>query len=227
MTTTSDIEADDWNLIQNSVLRLQRDQSGFLAESDNGDRHLVSLAKYMQAWATREVKALSEAKGKQLPAEQVLAQTMAALTEADRHQFLLINLLEGLKRGEPPAKMVEKYNEIGLVNIPIEPVEPPAYRGVMPTPQTVDAQHPPVKPVGMIRRMLNKLASICGELIKIAIVAAKAISDHVKVKFKPVVGSAAFLPSLSFLLEPEVEGEVSIGDCFEGLEALFSRFAQA
>ena len=224
---TSDIKADDWNLIQASVSRLQSYQSGFLADSDNGDRHLVSVAKNMQAWATGEVKGLTDARGMKLPAEQVLAKTMAALTEADRHQFLLINLLEGLKRGETPAKMVEKYNEIGLIDIPIEPVEPPAYRGVMPGPQTVDTQHLPVKPVGMIRRMLNNLASMCGQLIKIAIVAAKAISDHVKIKFKPVVGSAAFLPSLSFLLEPEVEGEVSIGECFDGLEALFNRFIHA
>ena len=220
----SSIKPDDWKLVEESVSNMQSYQSTFHIDTDTGDRSIVRVAKNMQAWATTEVNGLIDAKVKYPSAEQLLTRAMAALTEADRHQFLLINLLEGLKRGETPAKIIEKYNEIGLIDIP---VEPPTYRGVMPGPQTADAQHPPLKPVFLIRKMMNVLASMCGQLIKIAILAAKAIADRVKIKFKPVVGTAAFLPSLSFLLEPEVEGEVSVGECFEGLEALFSRFAQA
>jgi hypothetical protein len=204
---------------------MQSSQSEFYVDPAAIDRHLASVSKDMQLWANRVVTGFTDiAKAKMLKAEQVLTKAMSALTDADRYQFLLTNLIEGLKRGDTPSKMIERYNEIGLTEIQIEPPNP---SGVMPNPPAIDPQHPPMKPVGMIRRMLNGLASICAPLIKIAITVAKAISEHVKFKFKPIMGTTGFLPSLSFLLEPEIEGEIKLGECFEGLGALLDRFAHA
>jgi hypothetical protein len=102
----------------------------------------------------------------------------------------------------------------------------PTTRGVMPISNPVQT----LKPVGVIRRMLNRLASICGELIKIALIAIKAMADDVTIKFmiKPIIGCAAFLPTLTFLVEyKEIEGEINLGECFEVLQSVFNSFAGA
>jgi hypothetical protein len=216
------INADYWELMRESMQKMQSSPSEFYVDPAAVDRHLASLSKELQAWAKGVLQGVTDATNqRKLTAEQVLTKAMTALAEADRQQFLLTNLLEGLKRGERPSKMIENYNDIGLTNLQIEP---PAYRGVMPSSRPVDPQHAPIKPAGLIRTMLDALASMCAQLIKIAIVAARAISDRVKIKFKPVVGASGFLPSLHFLVDPELELEVKLGGCFEGLEAVLDRF---
>jgi hypothetical protein len=47
-----------------------------------------------------------------MKAEEVLAKAMPSMAEANRYQFLLTNLIEGLKRGEAPSRIVERYDDI-------------------------------------------------------------------------------------------------------------------
>jgi hypothetical protein len=217
------INAEYWDIYNRTVGDMQNAPSEFDVDSERVDRHLAGVSKDIHDWANRTVIGFTEiGRTKKLHAEEILTKAMSSLTEAERYQFLLNNLIEGLKHGDTPLRMIERYNEIGLTDIPIEP--PVRGGGVMPNPQITPPQSAS-KPVRFIRKIFNGLASICGHFIKIAIAMAQAISEHVKIKFKPVVGSTSFLPSLSFLLEPELEGEIKVSACFEGVQAIVNRFA--
>ena len=70
-------------------------------------------------------------------------------------------------------------------------------------------------------------------LIKMAIIAAKAVSDHLKIKFKPITRTTAglrglhVLPGLHVLIKPSLEGELKVSACFEFLGDLYPRTAAA
>ena len=210
---------DYLDLVVDGTNKMRDTPSEYYIDPKAVDRHLTGVSEEIIYWANGVVNELSATKLKSITAEQLLTKAMWALTEADRYQFLLKNLLEGLKNGRTPSDMIEQYNQVGLTNIHIPA---PIAHGVMP------AQTSPVKPVSKIRSMLNYLARICGQLIKIAIVAAKAISDHLKAKFevKPIVGATGFLPTVSFQIEfKALEGEIVVGECFDLLQAVFDRFS--
>jgi hypothetical protein len=215
------------DLVVETTNRMKNTPSEYYVDPKSIDRHLNSIVKDISGWANGVVNELSEKQIKQISAEQLLAKAMSSLNEADRYQFLLTNLLEGLKHGRTPSDMIDQYNQVGLTSVQIDPPLLPAQPtyGVMPDlSPSPDGQ---LKPATAIRRMFKCLGWICGELIKIAISAAKAISDHLKAKFKisPIVGAAAFLPSLSFQIEfMEIEGEIPGGECFDALQAVFKRF---
>jgi hypothetical protein len=139
---------------------------------------------------------------------------MLSIGEAERHQFVLTNMLEALKKGEPLASVIVRYNEIGLTDIEPEPALQPA------EPLQLQPMAPAEKPAGLIRRLMRGLASLCEALIRNAILAAKAVSDRLKIKINPIVGATAGLPTLEF--EFEYEAEFNVGEAWDVLRAILS-----
>ena len=206
-----------YEMMHDTMLQMETAKSEFNVDPKAIDRHLAGLANNLQTWANGVVAGFyGITKGTTATAEQVLAQAMMGLSDAERHQFLLTNFLEGLKRGESPARLVNRYNDIGLANIEV-PARPVAQTS------TVEATVTQVKPAGIILKMMNGLASICAPLIKMALIVAKPIFERLKIKFQLIIGTMAGLPSLHFLLE----GELKISESFEFLGALFRRTASA
>lgn len=66
----------------------------------------------------------------------------------------------------------------------------------MPKPASGFQQLGPIKPAGAIRLMLSGLASFCSSLITVAIIVTKEVSDHLKIKLKPIMGTAGFFASI-------------------------------
>jgi hypothetical protein len=201
---------------------------------DVRDRHILGVMADVQDWMKGHIQLfegeLLDASGKARSpsAEQLLAKSTAALAEADRYRFLLTNLLEALKRGESAAEIIERYNDIGLTAIAVPADRLTSARsGVMPVPKPLPVF--PYKPASAIGFVIYSLGRFCVSLIKMAVGLAKAISDHVKIKFKPVTGVSGLFPHLSFEVEwPwewELHAEVKISEAYEAIGAIFSYHA--
>lgn len=113
---------------------------------------------------------------RRLSAAQALSVGLRSLDKLDRHRFVVQNYLEGLKRGESPGALWDRFREIGLVDA-----------GEPPTEDRAAARQDAQESESTIRRIWNSAAQVVMN-------ACKTIPEYVDVK--TVV--SLFPPNLSF-----------------------------
>ncbi|MCI0468098.1 MAG: hypothetical protein L0Y57_14050 [Beijerinckiaceae bacterium] len=116
--------------------------------------------------------------------EAVFAGCLSLLDEANRKQFVLLNMLEEVKRGTPLSRIVRNFNDAGETNIPL-PSDP------LPPGSPTDP-----KPGWLIRKLAGAVKSLAVKLIEIAITFMKDAFGEGAVAIEPIVGFSGWYPTV-------------------------------
>lgn len=141
---------------------------------------------------------VNEIKRQQDP-KSLFQMALGHMEAVDRVQFMLINLMEGLKNGDHPTEILNNYQEIGL----IESVPPINSKGK--ASETSQNANNPIKrkvfksAIGMLRGVVKKTATLLAGLVALSL---KLIPELLSLK--PSIGFVGLpipMPVLSFTLE--------------------------
>src|SRR5688572_27242229 len=138
--------------------------------------------------------------------EAILKTGLGQLSAVERRMFVLGNILERVKAGEPFDDVVGSFVQLGLLSQP--PVAPTAAVGAVPVPQD-NAR----RGLGdRLFRKQNRLRKIALSLVRICVNAVKAIPEFVKIK--PKIQLSFPIPSIGFELEAD---GMTVGDLLRRL----------
>jgi len=158
----------------------------------------------LQQSATRIRETLSAAPSN---AEQVFKLAMGSLKEADLNRFVIENVLEALKRGEPCPTVLKRFSELGL-----------------PVPQNQAAQTPlqPITPFQATMALLERKSiweRLTTSVAQIAVNAIKTVPKWVEIE--PEIGFVGCFPKLSFHLKAK---GMTAYEFFEALRGTGTRY---
>jgi hypothetical protein len=130
----------------------------------------------------------------------ILRAGLEAMEVIDAKRFVLDNLLEGLKRGDKPGPLIERYRQLGLLNT----VPPNAPAPAIPSDANVSADV--LKGRGMLKRWGLVVAQI-------VVNAVRTIPKFVEIE--PTISLVGPIPVVSFALKGK---GMSIHSLFEALK---------
>jgi hypothetical protein len=136
-----------------------------------------------------------------LNADAVFRNGLEAMELIDAKRFVIDNLLEGLKRGEDPATLVDRFRKLGLLSNP-------SATGIQPTiPSDADVPSEFIESKSMLKRWGLAVAQI-------VVNAIRTIPKFVEIE--PSISFVLGVPALSFALKGK---GMSIHELFEALRA--------
>jgi hypothetical protein len=147
----------------------------------------------------KKIISLVDVDGALIP-DSIFRAGLEAMEVIDAKRFVLDNLLEGLKRGDQPGALIERYRELGLLNR----LPPKATLSEIPSDADVTAEV--LKGKGMLKRWGLVVAQI-------VVNAVRTIPKFVEIE--PTISLVGPIPVVSFALKGK---GMSIHSLFEALK---------
>jgi hypothetical protein len=198
----------------------------FKLEHAGQTEHETGLDVSMAEWATKTIEdmlAFVDNNKASINAEQVLEKLMSTYSDADRKRFLLTNMLEALKKGDPISAVIERYNSIGLTDIrPTTSI--PSH--LLQNPQRQYGSVLIENADSRIWRLLKMVARLCEPIIKLAVVTLREIAGRTALKVHPIVGVSGIFPTFGVHFELDLETKLEFGKSWEVLSAAFGHPAE-
>ncbi len=146
-------------------------------------------------------------------ADAALRGSLMALKKVDDLRYLLLNLLEVVKRGDSLQDGLKRLHEAGLV-------DGAAGEKISTFPLTEKRQSPwpsTLRAGRFVRALLSKLTDAALSLMELATNAIKAIPKFASLRVKPNIGWTGFFPTFTLQVDLQAEA-VSLYDFFELLK---------